>query len=204
MTRVWLIRHGEPLEAETSQRCYGSLDTGLSEKGRAQMRCVAEYLKDESISAIYTSPLSRALESARLIAPAPACPIEALEDLREIDFGDFEGLSYDEIASRFPDLYKQWMEAPTDIRFPHGECFSQMHTRVLEAFRKIHREREDQPVAIVSHGGVNRILIAWALNMPDHSVFRLAQDFGAISLMTFADEIPSIQLMNFRPAIWKS
>jgi alpha-ribazole phosphatase len=204
MTRVWLIRHGEPLEGEISQRCYGSLDIGLSEQGRAQMRWVAEYLKDESISAIYTSPLSRALESARLIAPAATRPIEALEDLREIDFGDFEGLSYDEIASRFPDLFKQWMETPTEVRFPHGECFSQMHARVLEAFRKIHCEREDQTIAIVSHGGVNRILIAWALNMPGHSVFRLAQDFGAVSLMTFADGIPSIQLMNFRPAIWKS
>jgi broad specificity phosphatase PhoE len=100
MTRLWLIRHGEPAE-EARHRCYGSLDIGLSETGRAQMAQVAEYLKTEPVAAIYTSSRSRALESARILAAVPSCPIEIVADLREIDFGEFEALPYDEIAARF-------------------------------------------------------------------------------------------------------
>ncbi|HEX5431526.1 MAG TPA: alpha-ribazole phosphatase, partial [Bryobacteraceae bacterium] len=182
MTRLWLIRHGEPAE-EARHRCYGSLDVGLSETGRAQMAQVAEYLKTEPVAAIYTSPRSRALESARILAAVPSCPIEIVADLREIDFGDFEGLPYDEIAARYPDIYRQWMEKPTEVRFPNGEIFSEMRDRVLRAFETIQRERKGQTVAIVSHGGVNRILIAWTLQTPDNCLFRLAQDYAAINLL---------------------
>lgn len=197
MTRLWLIRHGEPAE-EARHRCYGSLDVGLSETGRAQMAQVAEYLKTEPVAAIYTSPRSRALESARILAAVPSCPIEIVADLREIDFGDFEGLPYDEIAARYPDIYRQWMEKPTEVRFPNGEIFSEMRDRVLRAFETIQRERKGQTVAIVSHGGVNRILIAWTLQTPDNCLFRLAQDYAAVNLLALVDGLPSVQLLNHR------
>jgi alpha-ribazole phosphatase len=182
MTRIWLIRHGEPVE-EARNRCYGSFDFELSAAGRMQMAQVSEYLKPEPVAAVYTSPLSRALESARIIAAAHSCPVEVMSDLREIDFGEFEGLQYDEIATRYPELYRQWMETPTEVRFPNGECFSGMRARVLKAFDAIQRERAGQTAAIVSHGGINRILIAWALQMPDNSIFRLAQDYAATNLL---------------------
>lgn len=197
MTRFWLIRHGEPAE-EARHRCYGSLDVGLSEKGRAQMAQVAEYLKAEPVAAIYASPRSRALESARILAAVQSCPIAVVADLREIDFGDFEGLAYEEIEVRYPDLHQQWMETPTEVRFPNGEIFSEMRDRVLRAYEAIQRERQGQTVAIVSHGGVNRILMAWVLQMPDNCIFRLAQDFAAINLLTLVDGLPSAQLVNHR------
>jgi alpha-ribazole phosphatase len=195
MTRFWLIRHGEPAE-ETRHRCYGSLDLGLSETGRTQMAQVAECLKSESMAAVYTSPRSRALEGARLLGAVLSCSIEIVQDLREIDFGDFEGLAYDEIAARYPDLYRQWMETPSEIQFPNGESFAAMRVRVLCAFDAIQRRREGQTVAIVSHGGVNRILLAWALQMPDNCIFRLAQDYAAINLLGLVDGLPSVQLLN--------
>jgi alpha-ribazole phosphatase len=243
-TRLWLIRHGEPAE-EARGRCYGSLEVGLSERGRAQMARVAEYLKDEPIAAIYSSPRTRAVESAEILAtristqraavalpdgrgsegrdvstrhsgegllkdradaspvaghgPAPR-DVVVIPDLREIEFGDFEGLTYDEIAERYPDLYRQWMEMPTEIRFPNGECFSEMRSRVLEALDAIERERRGQTVAIVSHGGVNRILIAWALQISDKYLFRVAQDYAAVNLLAMEDGVPRVELMNHRVA----
>ncbi len=125
MTRFWLIRHGEPAE-EVRNRCYGALDVGLSATGRAQMAQAADYLKAEPITAIYASPRARALESARILAsvqpcPIRPCPIEVAEDLREIDFGDFEGLLFDEIAARYPELYSVNGWNPlTEVRFPNG------------------------------------------------------------------------------------
>jgi alpha-ribazole phosphatase len=195
MTRFWLIRHGEPAE-QARQRCYGSLDVGLSGTGRAQMARVAEYLRAEPVAAIYTSPRSRAIEGAQILAAATACPVEVVADLREIDFGAFEGLPFDEIAIRYPDLYRQWMETPTEARFPNGETFGEMRTRVLRTFATIQREREGQTVAIVSHGGVNRILLSWALQMPDHCLFRLAQDYAAINLLAIVDGFPIVELVN--------
>jgi broad specificity phosphatase PhoE len=168
------------------------------------MAQVADYLEAEPVTAIYTSPRSRALESARILAAVPSCPIEIVADLREIDFGEFEGLPYDEIAARYPDLYRQWMETPTEVRFPNGERFSEMRGRILRAFDAIQREREGQTVAMVSHGGVNRILIAWALQMPGDCLFRLAQDYAAISLLTLVDGLPSLQLLNHRVAVRRS
>jgi len=195
MTRLWLVRHGEP-EEEARHLCYGSLDVGLSDKGRAQMKQVAGDLRAEPVTAIYSSPRARALESARILSQVQPCSLEVVADLREIDFGDFEGLSYDEIAARYPELYRQWMETPTEVRFPNGESFSEMRARVLRAFEANRRERQGQTVVIVSHGGVNRILIAWALEIPDHCVFRLAQDHAALNLLTLTDGTPCLRLLN--------
>jgi alpha-ribazole phosphatase len=194
ITRFWLIRHGEPVE-ESRGRCYGSLDVGLSTNGHTQMARVAELLKDEPIAAIYSSPRLRAVESARTLALAP--PVEVVTGLREINFGDFEGLTYDEISERYPDLYRQWMESPTEVRFPNGENFAEMQARVLHAFDEIHSAHAGQTVAIVSHGGVNRILIAWALQIPNDCLFRIAQKYAAVNLLTVQDGVPSVELLNY-------
>jgi len=119
-----------------------------------------------------------------------------IEELAEIDFGDFEGLLYDEIAARYPEAYRQWMEKPTEVRFPNGECFLEMRERVMSAFRSLLARHEGQTVALVSHGGVNRIIIAWALQMPDYCLFRLAQSYAAASLLEFVEGVPRLQLLN--------
>jgi alpha-ribazole phosphatase len=193
MTRVWLIRHGEPAE-EARHRCYGSLDVGLSEKGREQMEQVAEYLRSEPIACIYSSPRSRALEGARILGAAVSHPVEVIDDLREIGFGDFEGLAYDEIAASYPDLYRKWMEEPTEVVFPNGESFPEMRTRVLKSFEAIQHKHYGETIAIVGHGGVNRIVLASALQMPDECIFRLAQDYGAVNLLAFMPGFPVVQM----------
>jgi alpha-ribazole phosphatase len=195
MTRVWLIRHGEPA-AEAKHRCYGSLDVELSDKGRQQMEHVADYLKSEPITSVYTSPRTRAQQGARLLAAALSHPVQVVEDLREIHFGEFEGLSYDEIAARYPGLYREWMEKPTEVQFPNGESFPQMRARVLNAFHAIRRKHDGDTIAIVSHAGVNRVVLAEALQIPDQFIFRLAQDYAAMNLLTFTDGFPVVQLLN--------
>jgi alpha-ribazole phosphatase len=200
MTRVWLIRHGEPAE-EARQRCYGSLDVGLSEKGRSQMQEVARYLKSEPLTSIYSSPRSRALEGARILGAARSHPVEVIDGFREIGFGDFEGLTYDEIAARYSGLYRKWMEEPTEVAFPNGESFDEMRRRVLNAFEAIRCKHEGETIAIVSHGGVNRIVLADALQMPDKCLFRLAQNYAAVNLLTFMDGFPVVQILNHRAVV---
>jgi len=191
MTRVWLIRHGET-EEKARNRCYGSLNIRLSEAGRKQIAGVAEYLKTEGLAVVYSSPRSRAVESAEILARA----VEVIPDLAEINFGDFEGLTYDEIALRYPDVYQEWMNTPTRVQFPNGESFAQMRDRVVSAFQLLLAAHQGQTIAIVSHGGVNRILIAWALQMLDSAIFRLAQPYAAVSLLEFVEGVPSLRHLN--------
>lgn len=197
MTKIWLIRHGEPVE-EAQQRCYGSLDVGLCERGRAQMQRTAERLRSAGISGIYSSPRLRATESAQIIADATGCSVQVAPNLREIHFGDFEGMTYDDIAAGYPELYALWMRTPTQVRFPNGENFHDMRARVLRVFEEIRRKHDGDTIVMVSHGGVNRILLAWILGMPDEYLFRLAQDYGAVNLVAFRGGVPEIELMNQR------
>jgi alpha-ribazole phosphatase len=193
-TRIWLIRHGEPNDVQG--RCYGALDIGLSATGRDQMERVAIRLQAEPLTAIYSSPRLRTIESARVLASFHQCGYVEDDDLREIDFGDFEGRTYDEIAASNPRLYRQWMDTPTKVQFPNGESFAQMRPRVLKAFQRILKSREGQSVAIVTHGGAIRILLAWVLQMPDECIFRLGQDYAAMNLVTWANGIPQVRSMN--------
>ena len=160
------------------------------------MERVAKRLTTENLNAIYASPRRRATEGAGIIAAFHTCDYEEDAGLRELSFGDFEGMTYDEIATRYPELYRRWMEAPTEVQFPNGERFAEMRLRVLQAFGAITRRREGQTIAIVSHGGVIRTLIAWALQVPDPCLFRLAQDYAAMNLLTLDDGIPMVCSMN--------
>jgi alpha-ribazole phosphatase len=196
VSRLWLIRHGEPAE-HARQRCYGDLDIGLSDKGRMQMAQAVASLQEESIAAVYSSPRSRALESARMLAKG--CPLIPVDDFCEINFGDFEGRTYDEIARSYPELFRQWMTTPTQVRFPNGESFSEMRARVLAAFHELRRAHEGQTIAIVSHGGVNRAILSWALRMPDEALFRIAQDYAAQNLLRFVEDVPVVELINRHP-----
>ena len=200
-TRLWLVRHGEPAE-EYRGRCYGSLNVGLSENGRAQVARMARHLSAEPVSAIYSSPRLRAVESAEIlthVASAGERRIEIVPELREIDFGDFEGLSYDEIAERFPEHYRRWMDTPTEVQFPNGECEAQVRARALGAFEKICGREAGRTAIIVSHSGVIRIVLAWALRMHHEDMFRLSQVHGAVNLLSLYDGFPCLELLNYCP-----
>ena len=90
-------------------------------------------------------------------------------------------------------------DADRGVFFQTERLFAEMRVRVLKAFEAIHRLRQEQAVVIVSHGGVNRILIAWALQMPDNCLFRVAQDYGAINLLVLEESLPRVLLLNYRP-----
>jgi alpha-ribazole phosphatase len=193
--RLWLLRHPEPEESARG-RCYGSLDVGLSARGIAQAHAVAAALAVERIEAIYSSPRRRCREAAGILAKEHGIPVETVEPLREIDFGDFEGRSYDEIAARYPELYRQWMEHPTELQFPGGESFRDMRARVLAAAGNLRARHAGQTVALVTHGGVIRVLLADALGVAPERLFRIAQRHAGISLIRWVEEIPMVEMVN--------
>ncbi len=194
-TRLILIRHGEP-EADARGRCYGRLDVGLSDRGREQAAACAVALASEAVDAVYASPRRRAIESASYVAGPRGLDVRVEEALREIDFGEFEGRTYDEIARDYPDVYRLWMERPTEVAFPGGESYGEMRERVSAAVLRIRTAHGGRTVAIVSHGGTNRVVLAEALGLADAAIFRFDQSFAAASVVDYFADTPLVRLLN--------
>ena len=193
-TRLILVRHGEP-DATVQGRCYGRLDPGLSQRGREQMRHAWLLIDNECLSAIYSSPSRRTLESAAqrpIDTPAPVVD----ERLREIDFGVFEGLTYDEISLRHPQKYGEWMTRPTDVAFPDGEDFAALSARVREVLEEILRKHSGETVVTVSHAGPNRVALAHALGLDPRGIFRLAQAYACVNAIDYIGGQAVVLLMN--------
>lgn len=197
---IVLVRHGRP-EREAQGRCYGKLDVGLHVEGRAQVRATALALAEHVIAAIYASPRVRAVESAELLAEPRGLTVRIEPRLAEIDFGELEGQRYEDIERRYPALYREWMEHPTRVRFPGGEGFVDMQRRVLEALGELRSRHAGESIAMVSHGGVGRIVAAHVLGMPDAHLFRIAQDYANATLIEYYDDTPVLERLNWRPTL---
>jgi alpha-ribazole phosphatase len=194
-TRLLLIRHGEP-EAEARGRCYGTLDVGLSDEGLRQADRLARALAQNGLAAIYTSPRRRALQTASALGRVHGLAPVVDERLCEIDFGDFEGRTYDEIEREHPELFRRWMETPTEIEFPNGESYERFKARALLALASILDNHRRDTVAVVSHGGIARAILADCLSIPDAGIFRIDQSYGAISIVDWIDGVPIVRLVN--------
>src|SRR5213076_2278069 len=118
----------------------------------------------------------RARQTAAALTPSP----HVEDDLRELDFGELEGRTFDEIAASEPELYRAWMSTPTQVRFPGGESFADLKERAIDALDRIRQAHE--AAVIVTHGGVLRAGVATWLSMPDEAIFRLDQRYGGVTI----------------------
>jgi len=193
-TTLWLIRHG--LTEGADGRCCGRYDVPLSTGGMQQAGTIAKRLACEPISHVYSSHLTRAVQTARIVVEPHGLPVETLNDLAEMDFGDLEGLSIDEIQQRYPDIFHSWMTTPTTTQFPNGESFKEMSARIVGVFDRLVSLHANESIAIVTHAGVIRLMLARALSVPDDQIFRLAQDYGAINRIKYFDHGPVVELIN--------
>ncbi len=199
-TVLWLIRHPEPDDAVRGI-CYGSLDVPLSPRGIEQAQSIARWLSSHRLDVIYTSPSQRCVETARCIAAGRSCSVEAADALRELDFGDFEGRSYNEIADLHPDLYRDWMTHPTQVHFPGGESFRTMADRVTALKRGLLGRHPNRHIAFVTHGGAIRIILADVLGMQADCIFRICQSYGAVNRIRYTWNTAIVELMNWCPHV---
>jgi alpha-ribazole phosphatase len=199
-TRMLLIRHAQP-EEDARGHCYGRLDIGLCARGQRRAQLLARTLDRIPLTAVYTSPSTRTLETAAPLAAAHQLTPSVDHALREIDFGEFEGRSYDEIQAVYPDIYRSWMETPTLVEFPGGESYTQLRERALAALEAIRARHNGEVAAIVSHGGILRAMLADCLHMPDEAIFRIDQSYGALSIIDWLDGSPLVRVVNAQPTM---
>ncbi|HEY2104436.1 MAG TPA: histidine phosphatase family protein [Candidatus Binataceae bacterium] len=160
-----LVRHGET-EGQSSIRYHGRNDVALDERGRSQMRAAARALEREEFTRVFSSPLSRATEGARIIA-GDATAIITIGEFVEIDFGDFEGLTLEEIRRQYPSEFDRWRSQRLDAgyQYPGGESGEAFRARVLVGMGRMFelwREGRDEfsgTALLVAHRGVIRLIL---------------------------------------------
>ena len=173
-TELTLLRHGA---VDGRPRVFrGRCDPPLSAEGWAQMREIALALRGEAVSAVLTSPLRRCREPAAMLAERLAARLHVIDDLREMEFGQWEELSPEEVAARWPETLEAFYTEPDRVTPPGGEAFSRFRERVVKAFEHFVAPAGPGHAVIVTHGGVIRVLLSHLLRL----------DFGQTLCMELA------------------
>jgi broad specificity phosphatase PhoE len=158
-----------------------------------QARVLAASLAVLSPAAVYTSPLARAVETAVAIASLQGLTPVNVEGLREIDFGDADGLSFDELPHA---LQRGLLDEPASVRFPGGESYVELQERVCSALARIVADHPDRTIVVVSHAGSIRAALAGWLSMPGEASFRIDQRHAAVNVVDWRDGVPLVRLVN--------
>jgi len=193
-SRLIFVRHAEPDE-EVRGRIYGRLDPELSERGREHAAAIAAELAGEPIAAVYASPRLRARATAEPLASWLGVESLLEDDLREIDFGELEGLTLAEAAERYP-VESRWTAAPAGVLFPGGESVAELRARAVAVAQAIAARHEGETAAVFTHAVVIRAILADALAMAPDAMFRLDHSYGGISVVEWFDGNPFVRVVN--------
>ena len=195
-TRVYLMRHGE-VANDGEKRYNGHIDIDITQKGVDQMHRLAGLLEGKGIAAVYSSDLIRSKKGAEIISRRVGISATTLRELRERSVGAWEGLTADEIKTRFPEQYAAWRADLLNFRPPGGECLLDVRARILPVFKRLVASHPEQEIAMLLHGGVNRVILADALGLDMMNLFRIDQSFGALNIIDFFDDgMALVKLLN--------
>ncbi|CAJ1582082.1 bifunctional RNase H/acid phosphatase [[Mycobacterium] wendilense] len=195
-TRLLLLRHGQT-ELSVQRRYSGRGNPELTELGRRQAEAAAAHLASKGgISAVISSPLQRAYDTAAIAAKALGLTVSVDDDLIETDFGAWEGLTFSEAGAADPELHGRWLR-DTSVTPPGGESFDEVHNRVRRARARIIAEHGDSTVLVVSHVTPIKTLLRMALDAGPTILYRLHLDLASLSIAEFySDGLASVRLVN--------
>ena len=198
MTLFHLVRHGE--HALQGRLAAGRMTgIGLSPKGRAEAAAIAARLAGEKVDAIYASPLDRARETAEIIAGRLERPVVIREDVIEVDFGEWTGLTFDQVRS--DKRWVPWQSCRSIAAIPGGESWRRVQERAVDALFDLRRAHPEGTVVVVSHGDVIRAALLFALGMPLDLYNRIEVATGSISAIRIDDGGMRVPAINERPRL---
>jgi len=195
MPKLLLVRHGET-EMNSSQRYWGKTDVALGTKGLQQAEQLRDRLASEKVNFVYSSSLKRSLVTAQTIASVHNLQVISCPELNEIDFGEMEGLNFDELSVRYPEVARLWKQRSPDLSYPGGESLSQLEKRVTEFRRSLAGHAEDDIILVVAHSGVLRTLICQLLDLGADGRWKIRLDLGSLSIIDTYPETAILSLLN--------
>jgi broad specificity phosphatase PhoE len=195
MTSIYLIRHGQT--AWNREEVFrGRTDVPLDETGLKQAELVGQYFKGMEIHGIYSSPLSRAWETAQRIARFHNLKVKPLEGIVDMSFGDWEGHAHQEIRKIDAETYRQWVESPHLVRLPGGEGLDDVRVRAMVALGEVIQNHPGKTLILVSHRVICKVLICAILGLDNSHFWQITQDTTAINLIQYKNGRYILSLMN--------
>ena len=196
MVKVVFIRHGQT-EWNVSGRYQGQSDVALSKEGIAQAEKLAKHFPVAAVDAVYSSDLMRARVTAEKVAEKFGLPVQTEPAFRELNFGDWEGLTYEQITASWADAMTNFLRHPDILQIPHGESFPEVRQRAMKRLRELLAEHEGHVIAVVAHGAVLRTMLTEALHMPLQYLWSIRQFNTAVNIVRYdAGENPTVELLN--------
>lgn len=186
--RMIITRHGET-EWNLIRRTQGATDTNLTDRGRAQARLLANRLVDSKIDMIYSSTLSRAIETSEIISSVIDVPIMMEKDLKEYSFGIWEGKNFDALKDNYPEIYKIWESTPQTCQIPDAEHFPTYSCRVNKFIERSLEKHADDTILVVSHALTSKLMITNSLNLPEEYIHSFKVENASVNIMNFSDRV---------------
>jgi len=195
-SRIYLIRHGQ-IEGYENIPAYGHTDVGLTETGLLQMEHMCDRLRLLDITAIYSSDLKRSASGAHIISRHHNVPLHFLPKLREMYFGDWEGMALSQVRELYSEELNKRQEDLLNYKIPGGgETISLFADRVNLCFKRILSDQQGNDFVIVGHGGVNRIILCDALGLDLSRMFNINQDYGCLNIIDYSNDYTLVRLIN--------
>lgn len=194
-TRLLLVRHGE-ITTSREWRYVGHLDVALTETGIEQMKRIGERLKNERVDVLLSSDLQRTRKGAEIIGTMIGLKPQPNAAFREINLGEWEGLTRDEIVEQFPVDFEERSQNLPYFRIRNGESFADLQDRVIREIETVLEEYKGKNIALIAHGGVNRVIITHVLGMELSNLTRIDQAYGCLNIIDYFDGMPVLRLLN--------
>ncbi|PYN57023.1 MAG: alpha-ribazole phosphatase [Candidatus Rokuibacteriota bacterium] len=193
--RLFVVRHGETAWSR-ERRFAGSRDVALEPEGLRQCEAVARALASQVVAAVYASPLERARASAEVIAKPHRLPVEIDPAFGEMAFGEWEGLTREEVAARFPAAYEEWRHAPHLVRIAGGETLAQVAERARGAVQALAATHTGETIVLVTHAIVTRLIVLDALGLGPERLWTVDATPAGITEIEYEPGWATVHRMN--------
>lgn len=205
--KLILIRHPKtiwqnvknPEKNNPMHRLLGQTDIELSRGGVAVARKLGRHFSKQKIDGIITSPLKRAFTTAEIIVSANGkVPVSTENNLMEINFGLCEGLTFGEVARKFPKVYKPYLTQSNNVSFPKGESFKSFRSRIKIWLKRFINSHTGKTILVVTHGGVIRVILCSLLHWSSKSFWQVKLDYGSVSIIEVYEKNCAIECLNYK------
>lgn len=195
-TTMWLARHGQTIWT-VDDKFNGWSDIALTETGRAQAQGLRDWLKDETLAAIYCSPLSRCVETAQLVGASHDLKPIVVPELKELDYGAWDGMPRPDIIAHYSAEWTAWVQDPAGQATPEGETGYDLLARVVPVIKTLVALHTGETFLVVAHKAVNRLLLCDLLSVPLRDYRRrIGQAACALNCVRWIEDEPRVELMN--------
>ena len=196
MTKGIFIRHGQT-EWNVTGRYQGQSDVQLTAEGRRQAEQLAADFPVDTVDAVYASDLQRAMVTAETIAQKLGLPVQAEPAFREVSFGKWEGLTYQQIVAEWEEGMTNFFQHPDILEIPGGETFPAVQKRATDKLQELVKKHDGQTIVVVAHGAVLRTMLTAALHMPLQYLWSIRQFNTAVNIVRYDEGAnATVELLN--------